>query len=316
MPTGSSLFEYSITNWGPLPTDFTLPASCLSSTNWALAWTVQPSAPLYFDCNQNTEALCAPTPTDSGALETALAINEIPGDGLIGPYYSPGVACPADWTTVGVAVRGESTVSRSGIVATPTADEEDEDEDGGTGDGALPTFYNNHDVLIDLLDVGETAVWCCPESATAFTGGGVCLSAISDYSFSTGCRSYYGGSDVATYTTGIPGNDGQTTEGEMLIITATTTATVETTTFPSSETTEYIAYSQFALIRFVHQPSDLAESGGGDDEGEEEGDSGSDPSETNAAERIGGTGASGGWGGMVGSLLASVVAGAALVLVR
>ncbi|KAL3484849.1 hypothetical protein BJX62DRAFT_48866 [Aspergillus germanicus] len=310
MPTGSSNLGYSITNWGPLPTDFALPASCLSTTTWGIAWSDLPEAPIWVDCNQDTEALCAPTPTDSGALETAIAINDIPGDGLIGPYYSPGVACPADWTTVGVAVRGESTVSRSGIVAATTGMEQDEDG------AAAPTFYNNHDVLIDLLDVGETAVWCCPESATAYPGGGVCLSALSDYSFSTGCRNYYTASDVATYTTGIPGNDGQTTEGELLIITATTTATVETTTFSSSEATDFIAYSQLALIRFVHKPSDLAESGGEDEDEDQEGDSGSDPSETNAAVRVGTTGAGGIWGGMVGSLVASMVAGAALVLVR
>jgi hypothetical protein len=154
MPTASSILGYSITNWGPLPTDFALPASCLSTTNWGIARTGLPEAPIFIDCNQDTDALCAPTPTDSNALETVVAINDIPGDGLIGPYYSPGIACPADWTTVGVAIRGKSTVSRSGIVAVPT----------GTEDvGPAPTFYNNHDVLIDLLDVGETAVWCCPE---------------------------------------------------------------------------------------------------------------------------------------------------------
>jgi hypothetical protein len=157
MPSVTSIFDQAITNWGPLPTDYSLPASCTSSpTSWALAFYRRPEVPLWHDCNTETK-LCLPTPSDPGALEALIDANAIPGDGHLGVYYSPGVSCPAGWMTVGVAARGERTIEWSGFLATSTLATVD------GGEWVRPMFYNNDEALVHLLDVGETAVWCCPQ---------------------------------------------------------------------------------------------------------------------------------------------------------
>ncbi|KAL2815614.1 hypothetical protein BDW59DRAFT_166761 [Aspergillus cavernicola] len=303
MPTSSSLFGYSITNWGPLTTDFTFPASCTSATTIAIAYATEPNYPIWRDCRSQTN-VCLPSPTDSGAVESAIDENLIPGDGQVLAFYSPGPSCPSGWNTVGLAARNaEGTLSRSGVFATATADEE------------VPTLYNFDYVLAALLDPSETALWCCPTSMTVAIDG-LCYSEVPDYTISTACQTVYLQSDIGTFATGIPGDNGQTREGEILLITATTTGTVESTRFDASEVTDFVALSMAPPLRLVHQPTDLA---GGEDSGENEDDSTEaeeeDPSETNAAARVS-IGGGGAWGGVVVSLVASVVAGASLVLLR
>ncbi|KAJ0414720.1 hypothetical protein BJY00DRAFT_318558 [Aspergillus carlsbadensis] len=312
MPSVTSIFGQTITNWGPLPTAYTLPASCASfpSTSWALAFYRRPEVPLWHNCAIETK-LCLPTPTDPSALEDLIEANAIPGDGHLGVYYSPGASCPAEWKTVGVAVRGERTVKRSGFLATSTMATVDEE-------WVRPMFYNNEEALVHLLDVGGTAVWCCPESMTTFLEDGACYSTLPSFTPSTACRTSFPRGDVATYTTGFPGDDGQTTEGELYVITATTTGVVETTTFSRSEATDWIAYSKQPAIRFVHGSSSGSMDTG---EGRDDVDSGSgedDSVQTNKsnAASIFSAGQDGPWGGGLGALLVFIVFGAGVVLVR
>ncbi|CEL09255.1 hypothetical protein ASPCAL12394 [Aspergillus calidoustus] len=303
MPSATSIFDQTITNWGPLPTAYNLPVSCASSTTWVLAHTLRPEVPLWHDCASETQ-LCLPSPTDPSALETLIEANEIPGDGYLGAYYSPGASCPGGWKTVGAATRGERTISRSGFLATATGTTATADEDW-----VRPMFYNNDEAIVHLLDVGEMAVWCCPESMTALLEDGACYSTLPSFRPSTACRTFFTRADVATYTIGFPGEDGQTTDGELYVITAMTTGTVETTTLSRGEATDWIAYSQQPALRFVQGVSVSIDSGEGSvDSGGDSGvDDRADPSESSSA---------GKFGGALGSLVASVALGAALALVR
>jgi hypothetical protein len=156
MPSATSIFDQTITNWGPLPTDYTVPSFCASPTTWALAFYRRPEVPLWHDCNAETK-LCLPSPTDPGALETLTEADAIPGAWQLGAYYSPGASCPDGWKTVGVAARGERTIERSGFLASSTLATVD------GGEWVRPMLYNNQEALVHLLDVGEKAVWCCPE---------------------------------------------------------------------------------------------------------------------------------------------------------
>ncbi|KAL3440144.1 hypothetical protein BJX65DRAFT_315089 [Aspergillus insuetus] len=316
MPSATSILDQAITNWGPLPIDYSLPASCAAtSTFWALAFYRRPEVPLWHDCNTETK-LCLPTPTEPSAPQPILEANAIPGDGHLSAYYSPGVSCPAGWTTVGVAARDETTIARSGFLASSTMAMADED-------WVRPVFYNNDEALVHLLDVGETAVWCCPESMTAVLEDGACYSTLPDFTPSTACRTSFTRADVATYTTGFPGDDGQTTDGELFIITATTTGTAETTTFSRGEATSWIAYSQQPAIRFVQGGSPGSAASGEDQEsdGSGGGAAGNDsaepepePSKSNAAHSLVAE-QSGPWGIVLGSSAVSVALGGALMLV-
>jgi hypothetical protein len=73
---------------------------------------------------------------------------------MVLPFYSPGLICPAGWTTAGAAAKlGPSSSSVSGAF-TPT-------------NNAIPTgidgfFEPMLDVFVAALDPGETAVVCCP----------------------------------------------------------------------------------------------------------------------------------------------------------
>jgi hypothetical protein len=147
---------------------------------------------------------------------------------------------------------------------------------------------------------------------------GACYSTLLDFSTSTACRTTFTRADVAIYTTGFPGDDGQTTDGELYVVTATTTGTAETTTFSRGEATDWIAYSQQPAIRFVQGGASGSGSAASGEE-ESDGSGGNDsavpePSESNAAGSLG-AGQSGPWGIAFASLAVPVALGSALVLV-
>jgi hypothetical protein len=152
---------------------------------------------------------------------------------------------------------------------------------------------------------------------TALLEDGACYSTLPDFiSTSTACRTTFTRADVATYTTGFPGDDGQTTDGELYVTTATMTGTAETTTFSRGEATSWIAYSQQPAIRFV-QGGTLGSAASGQEKSDSSGGNDSavsEPSESNAAGSLG-AGQSGPWGIAFASLAVSVALGSALVLV-
>ncbi|KAJ0421243.1 hypothetical protein BJY00DRAFT_312157 [Aspergillus carlsbadensis] len=346
MPTTTPIFDMTLTNWGPLPTtSFAVPAACSTISTVEIFATDLPDL-VWQECNQPTTPLChEPAPTDPTAVEDLYAT-----DSVVGEYYSPAPACPDGHKTVGVASRGvDGTITREGFLVAPTATPVPIEVPGslipsgvavpssfglappavtptptstpGLGAGLdlpadfdlsdLPVFFGLNDALIALLEPSETAVWCCPQSMTAGSNG-YCSSTLPTYPFSSACQTIFGEDDIATYTTGIPGDDGHTTEGALAIVTATTTGSVLTTTFPAEETTGFVAVSVVPALTLVHKPTDLpAGSGSGSGSGEE------DAVFTGAAAKIV---AGGGrpWGsvvGVFGVLLASLVAGGMVVLV-
>jgi hypothetical protein len=137
---------------------------------------------------------------------------------------------------------------------------------------------------------------------------GYCSSILPSYTFSSACQAIFRTEDTATYTTGIPQDDGSTTEGILLLVAATTTGKLLTTSISDAEAAGFVAVSVVPPLTLVHKPTDLA-SGSGPVEEE-------DAVFTGAAAKItlGGGSAWGGVVGVAGVLLASALAGGMLVL--
>ncbi|KAL4886699.1 hypothetical protein BJY04DRAFT_213455 [Aspergillus karnatakaensis] len=321
MPSSSSIFDITLTNWGPLATSsFTPPVACATISTVEVYETAVPDL-RWTDCNPQREILCdAPEPTDASAYEEYWAVNSVLGGSQIGAYYSPAPECPAGYKTVGVAARNGQRISRSGFLAGPTQTPVEVPSSlipsvFPTTPGVTPTpvpeldeanfpvFYGADDALIALLDPSETAVWCCPSAMTAGFDG-YCSSALPSYTFSSICNTFITEGDIATYTTGIPNDSGRTTEGLIGIITATTQS-VLTTTIAPEQATDFVAFSVVPPLTLVHKPTDLV--------------SGEQAEFTGAAGRVTvgfGLGSGNIWGGVVGTLVASVVAGVSVVLLR
>jgi hypothetical protein len=170
MPSTSTLlYAYTITNYGPLTTPFTPSASCLAPTNMGIGigYSALPSQINFDDCsNDPPDAACFPTPTDSGALSSVWELVHADASGLIQPFYSPATACPDGYATAMTAGRGANgSVGLSGWYETPSFTPTATVANGSTTTPmGTPetTVFAAPDVLVALLDVNETAVWCCP----------------------------------------------------------------------------------------------------------------------------------------------------------
>ncbi|KAL3441327.1 hypothetical protein BJX65DRAFT_288756 [Aspergillus insuetus] len=258
-------------------------------------------------------------------------MNAVPGDGQIGAFYSPAPGCSEGYKTVGVASRdGAGPVTREGFLekpilptsvdipsnlipsifpsssfgaAQPTATA----PPGPALDLAnFPVVFGRDDALIAALEPAETAVWCCPQSMTAGLNG-YCSSVLPSYTFSSACQAIFRTEDTATYTTRIPQNDGSTTEGRLLLVTATTKGETLTTSISDAEASGFVAVTVVPPLTLVHKPTDLASASEEDE---------ADAVFTGAAAKItiGGGSAWGGVVGVAGLLLALAVAGGMLVL--
>lgn len=153
MPTATSLSGYSLSNIGPLTTTFSAPASC--STNYiGLGVASIPTEIVWMiTCPFVPPADCNPT---GSVIQSIFTIGEggNPTAGNILVYHSPGLVCPAGWETVGAAAKPNPTsTSISGAFNLSTAFPA-----GGGGSFFVPAA----DVLIEVLEPGETAVLCCP----------------------------------------------------------------------------------------------------------------------------------------------------------
>ncbi|KAL3445545.1 hypothetical protein BJX65DRAFT_280941 [Aspergillus insuetus] len=97
------------------------------------------------------------------------------------------------------------------------------------------TIFAPPDVLVALLDANETAVWCCP-SGFAVGPSNKCLSSLDakDYTISTGCNTWYDSGIITSYTTTYPGHDGETTSGEVIMITGGSDGVVSPNTLVES----------------------------------------------------------------------------------
>ncbi|KAL3444146.1 hypothetical protein BJX65DRAFT_311113 [Aspergillus insuetus] len=239
MPTTSRLSQFTFTNYGPLTTTFTPPASCQSEEKYVQIASIY-SAHLgewLADCSL-TYGDCLPSGTVTPASGPSNTDNPLAAFEV--PYFSPGLECPLDWTTVGTAWRMGDRVTTSGVF-----------------EAEAHTIYRwPVDVLPSILSPGETAVLCCPSS---MTGGknGICYSTLPIYELTTGCQRYLP-PDAYTLATTSYGLDGATTYGALISITDSPPSITSTTTFASTDTTTLTGVSVMAMVTLIHTEGDRA----------------------------------------------------------
>lgn len=152
MPSASITEGYTFSNWGPLTTTFTAPASCATvTTNYMLG--LNSTVPIFeyeIQCSTAGYGDCIPTGTVS-----SLSISmDNPKQIYQEAYFSPGLVCPSGWATRGVAVRdANKSLSASGILSSTTV----------SIPSFIPQWENPASLLMGLLETSETLVVCCPE---------------------------------------------------------------------------------------------------------------------------------------------------------
>ncbi|KAH6956113.1 hypothetical protein DER45DRAFT_630626 [Fusarium avenaceum] len=118
MPAATEFFGFTALNYGPLTTTYTAPASCATRINYPLIVNATSPYPIvalpvcsmepYGDCLPSNKEWESSTRQTSSFFQGTLE------------YYSPGIACPAGWETVGLLAHDEgSKFSASGVLATP-----------------------------------------------------------------------------------------------------------------------------------------------------------------------------------------------------
>ena len=157
MPTATEFFGYTLTNVGPLTTAFSAPTTCASFTDYyAIAPSENNTSNLYLPiaCDFPKHPECYPSGTKFDEIVDKQS--KTIGQGYF-PYFSPGTICPSAWTTVGAyaAASGSNKASSSGIFA---EDLWPFDNEPGVVAAALPAGA----IFTDIVDPGETVVWCCP----------------------------------------------------------------------------------------------------------------------------------------------------------
>ncbi|KAK1144089.1 hypothetical protein N8T08_005751 [Aspergillus melleus] len=295
MPTVTSLYQYTFSNWGPLTTIFTPPASCTGYIG--LARTQHPASIQWLtNCASLDTRQCTPSSTIVSSPTGSSVAWDNPLYGFQVPYYSPGVYCPSGWATVGVAGRdGDSKPSLSGIFT------------GGANRPTVvnqPIFHRPSDVLVQLLDPSETAVVCCPSSMALSTDGG-CHSTLPAHSVTSGCQRLFP-MEVLTEVNATFTQGDFTMTGLAWSINATSpiTSTAQTT-IATGDSSLYVGVSVVAPLTLVHQPTDT-KTGGAETE----------PTETssNAAPGSRPETSRGELGGLLGTPKASIQPYIALVL--
>jgi hypothetical protein len=185
MPSITSLSLYSLTNLGPLTTTWTAPQSCATHAVVDLALTDQPyQAVAVSACAYPPTPGCYPGGQADKIQQIYTEELNMLNGGVI-PYYSPGLYCPDQYTTVGIAVKDGSgnVITSSGLFAptalgsstigpgpqTPTVTEMD--FFGTTSTSLTTTAYTttftpdynpDWNIFMQALDPSETAVVCCP----------------------------------------------------------------------------------------------------------------------------------------------------------
>jgi len=158
MPSATRVSQYALTNFGPLTSTFTPDAACATRTGiLQLAIRETPDILAFnLDCNVPTVGTCFPSGPKLDARVSTVWSD--PGDNFLG-YFSPGIACPAGWNTVGVAGKGaDGKISTTGIFQRP----KELDATPALTQSMIPIFNPPINVLTAALDPGETVALCCP----------------------------------------------------------------------------------------------------------------------------------------------------------
>jgi hypothetical protein len=211
MPTATEFWGYSAQNLGPLTTTYTAPSSCATATDRVVY--ANASDPVRWfgapTCGPMTFGDCLPSGSfwDSVRQQTTEFVQ-----GQYA-YYSPGIACPSGWRTVGTLAHdgnNDGKASASGALATPK---------WGDIKGLQPLHPTQF--WLGILEPSETLAFCCPSDyqADAF---GQCISTLGpteSYTYSEMCLTYKGDELVPIRTW-----EGTTLEENQLISFASGTA--------------------------------------------------------------------------------------------
>ncbi|KAF4946134.1 hypothetical protein FGADI_11412 [Fusarium gaditjirri] len=159
MPTVTSVTLAKITNFGPLTTTYTAPASCATATNH-LYLADDSDKPEYLwaypTCTMQLYGSCIPSGDQYDHLITATYAKTL--DIGFYHYYSPGLYCPANWTTAGKYLKGAgSTAAISGDL---TKTKSGFDPPGWEPGRPFPTDPTSVWKLV--LEPSETLAVCCP----------------------------------------------------------------------------------------------------------------------------------------------------------
>ncbi|CAK7201144.1 hypothetical protein SEUCBS139899_003846 [Sporothrix eucalyptigena] len=252
MPTATTLSGFTLSNVGPLTTTFTAPASCLTDYVVLGVATVPTAIEWYVTCGYLPPTDCSP---DGAVVQSIVKDGEHdPEAGRTLLYNSPGIQCPAGWETVGQAAKytsgGTTSTSTSGafnvsdILPSRTAE-----------------IFNipGAALLVEALEVGETAALCCPLSFTAL-GGANCYSTrpASVYTPTYGCLPIFA-EEVDSIAYGTYTIAGETVEGGLIEITVTGSQSVTTTTtsIAASDASSYVGVNLVGMVTLVWQSTDV-----------------------------------------------------------
>ncbi|KAJ5987877.1 hypothetical protein N7481_003087 [Penicillium waksmanii] len=244
MPSASTISGYTYANWGPVTTTFTAPTSCASIPNEievgpsASSGSIHPNFQYGVQCERVRSRECYPSAT----VEMTTTLDLSPTGLFKAQYYSPGLYCPADWVTVGVASwDGDGSLITSGVLV-PTTTAEVLQRDG--------------ELFLSILDKSETAVVCCPRSYSADLKY-QCWSTISDYKPSSGCNfkvpeGVFGESPIKTTING-------TATTRYLQTLAGTSPFIgpSTTTFDAEEKKTMVGMAVEPMLTLIHKKADF-----------------------------------------------------------
>lgn len=153
MPTASVAGGYwTFSNYGPITTTFTPAPSCTATDRLTLAFIMD-------DMTQPQFQVGCPTSTSDwdcvppGTTTSAVWYDEKKWVALAG-YYSPGLYCPSSWETIGMAARGEASLTTSGFLT--------------TSEDKIPYYEEPVTLLASLLEPSQTLALCCPRYVFIF----------------------------------------------------------------------------------------------------------------------------------------------------
>lgn len=146
--TTASVYDgwWTFSNYGPITTTFTPAPSCTATDRLTLAV-------IYGDETRGQLQVGCPTPTSDwdclppGTTTSAAWYDEKKWIGAAG-YYSPGLYCPSGWETIGMAARGDKSLSTSGFLSTLV--------------DKIPYFEEPATLLASVLQPSQTMALCCP----------------------------------------------------------------------------------------------------------------------------------------------------------
>ncbi|KAJ4011771.1 hypothetical protein NW752_004172 [Fusarium irregulare] len=199
MPTATEFFGITAHNLGPLTTTFTAPSSCATSINDNHVLFVNVTSPYYQEgrprCGSATYADCFPSGDELDAFISQTPPTLFRTTSL---YFSPGLACPAGWKTVGALAHAESgKMSASGALAQEPPD----------ADLEYPRAAWVTDVWRNMLHESETLAYCCPSDYVGHANG-ACVSTlgpVSSYSYSQQCAVWFTNRDFYTSVSSVSG---------------------------------------------------------------------------------------------------------------